>query len=70
MVDPRCKSCDGTGWVCEFHKDRPWGESPRACDCGGAGAPCPACNDPEDGEQPDVAGVFEDVTHMADKSIN
>lgn len=20
-----CTACDGLGWVCEFHQDRPWG---------------------------------------------
>ena len=41
-----CRNCDGDGWVCENHEDRPWyGTSKRddACDCG-AGSPCPVCN--------------------------
>lgn len=40
-----CKNCDGTGWVCENHENKPWtGYSTRkdACDCG-AGMPCPVC---------------------------
>lgn len=41
----RCPICDGTGWVCEAHADRPWGaDSKRACDCGEPGMPCEACN--------------------------
>jgi hypothetical protein len=45
MRTPRCETCDGTGWVCEDHPDRPWGELSRradACDCGDATA-C-SCN--------------------------
>jgi len=40
-----CK-CEGTGWVCENHEDRPWGgisTSKFACECG-AGVPCSICN--------------------------
>ncbi|WP_271604939.1 hypothetical protein [Bradyrhizobium sp. CCBAU 11434] len=48
-----CATCDGTGWVCENHPDRPW-EGPRARGCGGAGAPCPACNIPADSETPRI----------------
>jgi hypothetical protein len=43
-----CPSCDGTGHVCENHRDRPWGDisvAVDACTCG-AGAPCPRCCDP------------------------
>jgi hypothetical protein len=41
----RCRRCDGGGWVCENHPDRPWdGTSSRADACGcGAGDPCPDC---------------------------
>ena len=43
----RCETCDGTGWCCENHPNRPWrdGNSKRwdACDCG-AGAQCHFCN--------------------------
>ena len=44
-----CKQCGGTGWVCENHRDRPWGavsHRPDACECG-AGAPCGICNTSE-----------------------
>lgn len=47
IIDASCPNCDGTGLVCENHRDRPWdGESNRedACGCG-AGAPCPVCWD-------------------------
>jgi hypothetical protein len=36
-----CK-CKGTGWVCENHDSKPWGDSPGECKCG-AGKPC-LCN--------------------------
>ncbi|MGC2779994.1 MAG: hypothetical protein WA418_30580 [Bradyrhizobium sp.] len=39
-----CLRCDGTGWVCESHPDRPWEGSARACACGAPGEPCPVCN--------------------------
>lgn len=41
-----CPNCDNTGWVCEAHRDRPWGGISRAanaCECG-PGEPCPVCN--------------------------
>jgi hypothetical protein len=41
-----CSNCEGSGWVCEDHPDRPWeGTSApgEGCDCG-AGSPCPCCN--------------------------
>jgi hypothetical protein len=49
--NPDCTRCDGTGWVCENHMDKPWADGYRypgshdkpGCDCG-AGAPCPSCN--------------------------
>jgi hypothetical protein len=34
-----CPVCDGFGWVCEDHSDKPWEHD----DCGGAGAAC-VCN--------------------------
>lgn len=39
--------CDGCGWVCENHTDKPWAgisSAHDACDCGGAGQPCAECN--------------------------
>jgi hypothetical protein len=29
-----CPRCDGCGWVCENHPDRPW-QGQHACECGG-----------------------------------
>ena len=42
----RCPNCDGTGWVCERHEDRPGDctSSPRACQCGAPSMPCELCN--------------------------
>jgi hypothetical protein len=34
-----CPICDGSGWVCEDHPDKPWQHDA----CGGAGSPC-ICN--------------------------
>ncbi len=56
----RCKRCDGLGWVCENHTDRPWrdGGSDRAdaCDCG-AGAPCEVCNPCDRDHPPRMIGT-------------
>lgn len=44
-IEP-CRVCDGEQWVCENHRDRPWGglsSRPDACECG-AGSPCGACD--------------------------
>lgn len=40
-----CPKCEGWGWVCENHPDKPWGDltlGPNSCACG-AGMPC-ECN--------------------------
>lgn len=37
----QCANCEGEGWVCENHPQRPWGWG-EGC-CGGAGMPC-LCN--------------------------
>ena len=53
MENNSCTVCDGQGWVCENHMDKPWkefSEREDACDCG-AGAPCVWCN-PCDKEKP------------------
>lgn len=46
-ADPGCPLCDGTGWVCEAHADRPSDcsspDHPDACHCGAPGEPCKAC---------------------------
>ncbi len=48
MPDEDCPICNGTGWVCENHMDKPWGQNKvlGECDCG-AGKNC-KCN--PDGE--------------------
>jgi len=45
LAEQECATCDGTGWVCENHREQPWdGESNAANACGcGAGAPCAVC---------------------------
>ena len=49
-----CKHCDGEGWVCENHPDRPWNDtSPNGCLCG-AGAPCPECQPCDGGTEPEM----------------
>jgi hypothetical protein len=37
-----CKICNSTGWVCENHRNIPWGEEEGECECG-AGKNC-ICN--------------------------
>ncbi len=52
-----CRICDGVGWVCENHPDKPFkGLSGRldACSCG-AGMPC-TCN--ESAERPETPPGF------------
>jgi len=46
MGEVECPVCDGTGVVCENHRDRPWdgmSDHAEACGCG-AGAPCIRCS--------------------------
>lgn len=50
----KCRRCQDTRWVCENHRDRPWGRQPECC--GGAGAPCPDCNGGD--ERPDMPADF------------
>jgi hypothetical protein len=39
----KCNICQGIGWVCENHTDKPWDETiDGGCQCG-AGQPC-ECN--------------------------
>lgn len=62
-----CGTCRDTGFVCEDHPGRTWGDmccddpvtdglicGHGACHCGAAGMPCPACCSPvpEDGTVP------------------
>jgi hypothetical protein len=41
LIDANCPICGGEGWVCENHRDLPWGASGDAQTCG-AGPRCPA----------------------------
>jgi hypothetical protein len=50
-----CPRCQGAGWVCENHPDRPWGHDH---DCSRAGMPCPDCNEPHEGERPTIGDDF------------
>jgi hypothetical protein len=61
----RCPVCDSTGFVCAYHRDRPWAElSNRADACGcGAGSPCRLCNS---GEVP-VARLENNVIQLSGK---
>lgn len=34
-------ACKGSGYVCEDHPDRPFGDT-RTCPCDAPGMPCPA----------------------------
>ena len=53
----KCLLCDGCGWVCENHPDKPW-EGEHACPCGGAGMPCRNCNMSGDDEDPRLPEGF------------
>lgn len=37
-----CEICNGTGWVCENHREIAYGDKPEECNCGAA-ANC-VCN--------------------------
>jgi hypothetical protein len=54
----KCALCEGCGWVCENHPDRPW-EGKDACTCGGAGMPCPWCNLPDKDGAPRLPDGFK-----------
>jgi hypothetical protein len=61
---PPCENCNSTGWVCENDHTKPWTDEP---DCG-AGDPCPVCNRSTGaGDPPDISGVIETVTVVADE---
>ena len=63
----RCPVCDSTGFVCVYHRDRPWAElSNRADACGcGAGTPCRLCNS----DDLKVARLESNVIHLSGKPI-
>jgi len=53
----KCPRCYGARWVCENHPNEPWnGDHSKRCD--GAGMPCPGCNEPHEGERPDMEDNF------------
>lgn len=61
---PPCENCDSIGWVCENDRTKPWTDRPGC----GAGAPCPVCNSSTGpADPPDVSGVIETVTLVADE---
>jgi hypothetical protein len=61
---PPCENCNSTGWVCENDATKPWRDDPEC----GAGAPCPVCNRSTGASDlPDVSGVIETVTLIADE---
>jgi hypothetical protein len=54
-----CPRCEGCGWVCEDHPERPWGGA-HACQCGGAGMPCPECNPSDEDTPPRMPPGYDD----------
>ena len=40
---PDCPFCRDARWVCQAHRDQPWGIE-GGCECGGPGVPCKYCN--------------------------
>lgn len=66
--DPsRCANCEGAGWVCENHPDKPWeGLSAKVGACGcGAGAPCPVCN-----LRMAAAGLTEPLRQLVQRAVS
>jgi hypothetical protein len=57
-----CERCDGTGWVCESHINKPWEDSgsDKSCNCGGAGRNCD-CN--PDAKFPPTYRVIASINH-------
>jgi hypothetical protein len=62
-----CPACGDTGWVCEAHADRPWGDHANACQCGDAGMPCEACNPCGGIDEPPAKSPIARVTIDRDK---
>ena len=50
-MNPACPVCNGVGWVCENHPDKPW-DADLGCVCG-AGVPC-KCNETGGVDDPDA----------------
>ena len=63
----KCTLCEDSGWICEEHPGRPWGDGPHACPCGAAGMPCPRCNQRAEGQAPaTAAGEVQDQASLND----
>jgi hypothetical protein len=57
-----CQICGGVRWVCENHRDKPWGDASDrrgACHCGSK-LSCPACN-PTQGQDPDMPRGYQPI---------
>ena len=63
----KCLLCEGDGWVCVLHRDRPW-DGPRACGCGVAGVPCSICNAVAGDALPRMPRGFK-ATEVSDESL-
>lgn len=63
----KCSLCDGAGWVCVVHRDRPW-DGPRACRCSVTGVPCATCNAVSGDEVPRMPKSFR-ATEVSNESL-
>jgi len=63
----KCSLCEGDGWICVLHRERPW-SGPGACGCGGAGVPSPRCNAAEGDDLPKMPKGFK-ATEVSDESL-
>jgi hypothetical protein len=63
----KCSRCEGDGWVCVLHRERPW-DGPGGCGCGRAGVPCPSCNAVKDDDLPKMPNGFK-ATEVSDESL-
>jgi hypothetical protein len=61
IEEAKCQRCDGEGWVCESHPDKPWreGHDFRGCVCD-AGVPCKDCNPSDQYNAPRMPPGFTD----------
>lgn len=65
MTTPHCPRCQGSGWVCENHEDRPSDVvSDGGCSCGGAAVPC-VCNPEAEFEFVRVFAEVADTVHSS-----
>ena len=56
----KCLVCEGCGWVCESHPERPW-EGEHACTCGGAGNAMPELQPCGRADGTEAARGFQDA---------